>query len=152
GLVGERTTPSSMLVAPGKGTDWLIGEDAERVGGKERSRVVPLEVEPPDAIVPAERHGAPVEWDFGVGIERTDVRPSLPGIDGRVADGGEVGIRGIARPCIVGITGHGGLGCTAPGRAFWHGSHVRRPGRTPHPTVIYDITTAVSSVMTQGQL
>ena len=67
-----------------------ISEEAERVGGEERPGVVLLEVEPPDSVVPAEGNGPPVLRNFGIGVERANVRPGLPGVGGRVADGGEV--------------------------------------------------------------
>src|SRR5689334_3577072 len=71
GLVG-RAHSTSLLQATLKNS---VGEEAERIGGEERPGVVLLEVEPPDAVVPAEGDGPPIERDLGVGVERPDVRP-----------------------------------------------------------------------------
>src|SRR5215472_15152557 len=43
-----------------------IGKKPKRVRGEERTRVVPLEVQPPDAVVPSESDRAPVERHLGV--------------------------------------------------------------------------------------
>src|ERR1700733_2127826 len=74
----------------------LVCVDAERVRGEERPGVVLLEVEPPDAVAPAKRAPPPVEGNFGIGAGRANIRPGLPGVDGRVADGRVVRVRRVA--------------------------------------------------------
>src|SRR5437870_4746982 len=59
--------PTSMVPVPGDSVS--VGEQAEGVRGEERAGVVLAEVEPPEAVIPAEGHGAPVERHLGVGVE-----------------------------------------------------------------------------------
>src|SRR5262249_28457518 len=69
-----------------------VGEQSEQVRRDERTRVVLLEVEPPDAVAQTQGHGPPIEGHFRVGVEWADVRPGLPGVGRRVADRREVGV------------------------------------------------------------
>src|SRR5208337_2248142 len=97
---------SAASIDASRTTDGSVGGDSERIGNEERPGIVLLEVEPPDAVIPPECHGSPVERHLGIGVEGSDIRPSLPGIGRRVADRGEIGIRSIAGPGIVRITRH----------------------------------------------
>ena len=98
-----------------------VGKQPERVRREERPGVVLLEVEPPDAVVPSESNGPPVQRNFRIRVERSDVRPGLPGVSGRVANRGKVRIWGIAGPCVIGIAGLRGLRrARHAGRSFGH--------------------------------
>src|SRR5208283_272758 len=79
---------SAASIDASRTTDGSVGGDSERIGNEERPGIVLLEVEPPDAVIPPKCHGSPVERHLGIGVEGSDIRPGLPGIDRRVADRG----------------------------------------------------------------
>src|SRR5262249_51699224 len=134
------------------------GEDAKWVGREEWPRVVPLEVKPPQPIVPAEGHRTPVERDLRIRIEWPDVRPRLPGIDGRISDGGEVRVRGVAGPGIIRVPRHRGRGGSdRAGGSFRNRSARglrRSAGRRAGPgtAIVNDIATGITTVVSQGQI